>query len=53
LMYVDNLIVFSAANPRTVKIIMEAFGKFSNSTGLVANKTKSQVVLAGCSEEKM
>jgi len=47
LMYADDLIVLSTIDPRTVKIIMEAFGKFSNSTGLAANKAKSQVVLGG------
>ena len=41
LIYVDDLIVFSAADPVIVKIIMEAFGNFSKSTGLYANKDKS------------
>jgi len=47
LMFVDDLVVFGAADPRAVQLIMEAFGKFSRSTGLEANTAKSQVVMGG------
>jgi len=45
LIFTDDLIVFSAADPRTIYYLMEAFDKFSKSTGLEANKDKSQIVL--------
>ena len=41
LMFVDDLIVLSAANPATIKYLMGAFGEFSRSTGLEATKHKS------------
>ena len=53
LMFADDLVVFSAADPRTVQLIEEAFGKFSRSTGLEANKSKSQVVMGGCRADQM
>ena len=48
LIFADDLIVFSGADPKIVKYLLEAFDKFSKSTGLEANKYKSQIVLGGC-----
>ena len=51
LMFVDDLIVFSAIDPRTVKYLVDSFRKFSKGTGLVANKDKSQIVIGGYKKE--
>ena len=45
LIIADDLIVFSAAESKTLSYLMEAFDKFSKCTGLEANKEKSQIVL--------
>ena len=52
LIFADDLIVFSAAETRTLAYLMEAFDKFSNSTGLEANKGKSQIVMRGCNDQQ-
>ena len=52
LMFVDDLIVFSAAEPVTVKHLMKAFEKFSKSTRLEANKHKSQIVMGDARKNK-
>jgi len=44
LLFADDLIMFSVVDPITVQLII---GKFSRSTGLEANKSKSQVVMGG------
>lgn len=44
-MFTDDLIVFSAAKPKTVKYLMDAFDKFSKGTRLVANKATSHIVM--------
>ena len=49
-MFANDLIVFYVAGPRTVKYLVDAFGKFSNITGLAANKLKSQIIMGGCKE---
>ena len=52
LMFANDFIVFSLTEPKTVQHIMEAFRKFSQSTGLEANKAKSQVMVVGCREDQ-
>lgn len=47
LMFADDLIVFSKADPTTIRFLMEAFHHFSACTGLKANEAKSQVVFGG------
>jgi len=51
LIFADDLIVFSAAEPKTLAAIKEAFEMFSISTGLEANIDKSQIVMGGCHEQ--
>ena len=49
-MFADDLIVFSATDAKTVQYLVDAFGKFFKSIGLVANKAKSQIAMGGCKE---
>ena len=41
LMFAEDLIVFSAADPQSVTYLMEAFAKFTRGIGLEANQAKS------------
>ena len=49
LMFANDLILFGKADLPTLRIMKEALGTFSLSTGLVANLHKSQIFLGGCS----
>ena len=51
LMFTDDLMIFCAANVKSVKLLMDAFQSFSTSTGLTANFDKSAMVLRGCKEK--
>ena len=51
LIFANDLIVFSVADARTVSYLKEAFDKFSSSTGLVANRAKSHIVMGGCNDQ--
>jgi len=48
LIFADDLMLFNVADPTSVNLLMEAFVKFTNSTGLEANREKSQWVMGGC-----
>ena len=50
LIFADDLTV-SVVEPKTQAYLKEAFDKFSVSTGLEANKDKSQIVMGGCNEQ--
>ncbi|KAJ8421588.1 hypothetical protein Cgig2_007488 [Carnegiea gigantea] len=52
LIFADDLIVFSAAEENTIQHLLNAFAKFSRSTGLEDNKHKSQVMVGGCTERQ-
>ena len=52
LIFVDDLIVFSAADGKTLSYLKEAINKFSSSIGLMANKAKSQIVMGGCNDQQ-
>jgi len=45
MMFADDLILFCKAEVHNVNDLMEAFKKFSRSSGLEANQTKSSVVV--------
>ena len=51
LMFADDLILFSKADPITLVYLKEALDKFHMTAGLRANAHKSQIVFGGCSEE--
>ena len=50
LMFADDLVLFCKADKSSVEGLIQAFHKFSHSSGLDANKAKSQVMLGGCGE---
>ena len=47
-MFADDLVLFCKADKISVECLMQAFHKFSQSSGLEANKDKSQIMLTGC-----
>lgn len=47
MMFADDLLMFARADKHSVKVIFDAFTKFSDASGLVANWNKSDVYLAG------
>ena len=49
LLFADDLLIFSKADPDTIQSIMQALEEFKNATGLQVNMSKSQIVLGGCS----
>lgn len=49
-MFANDLILFSRADPRSVKIMFDAFVRFSKASGLCANPLKSCVYLAGIND---
>ncbi|KAJ8445791.1 hypothetical protein Cgig2_027872 [Carnegiea gigantea] len=51
LMFADDLILFSKADPTTLKYLKEAPETFHMCAGLKANAHKSHIVFGGCSEE--
>ncbi|XP_062076005.1 uncharacterized protein LOC133780148 [Humulus lupulus] len=50
LCFADDLILFCKGNISSVRGIQEAFKKFCDSTGLSANKSKSQIFFGGVKE---
>lgn len=48
-MFADDLLIFSKADPATLRAIMDALESFKDTAGLSSNLAKSQVVLGGCS----
>ena len=48
LMFADDLVLFSKADPVTLHYIMSALHIFHDCAGLKVNMTKSQMVLGGC-----
>ena len=48
LMFVDGLILFCAADLKSVQWLMSAFQEFCMTTGLEANYNKSEIVIRGC-----
>jgi len=51
LMFADDLILFSKADPTTLNYLKEALEKFHMSAGLRINAHKSQIIFGGCPEE--
>lgn len=51
-MFVDNLLLFAKAHHSSVSIIIAAFSKFSKASGLEASIEKSNVYIAGVSDEE-
>ena len=47
-MFADNLTLFCAAEIKSVQSLMRAFQTFSETTGLIANHSKSKLVIRGC-----
>lgn len=50
LMFADDLLMFARADPYSVKLMHDAFKKFSNASGLTANLDKSSIYFGGISE---
>ncbi|XP_021714658.1 uncharacterized protein LOC110682631 [Chenopodium quinoa] len=51
LMFVDDLLLFSRADECSIKLLFQAFQKFSKASGLVANLSKSEVYFGGITTE--
>ena len=49
LLFADDLLIFSKADPDTIQSIMQALEELKNATGLQVNMSKSQIVVGGCS----
>ena len=49
LMFADDLLIFSKADPPTIRHIMSALSNFHKCAGLKADWAKSQMVVGGCS----
>ena len=47
LMFADDLIIFCKAKPAAFKLLMDAFHKFTLSSGLTAKLEKSNIVFGG------
>lgn len=52
LAFVDDLMIFCKATNTVVERVNEALDHFSSVTGLVANKDKSSIYIAGVKEAK-
>jgi len=52
LMFANDLIVCSATKITLVQRLMTAFHRFSQSSGLIANREKSQRVMGGCNHRQ-
>ena len=51
LMFADDLLLFSKADPPTIRHIMSALASFHKCAGLKANLAKSQMVVGGCNAQ--
>ena len=51
LMFTDDLMLFCAADAKSVHYLMEEFHNFSFTIGLQANDSKSSMVLRGCTQQ--
>jgi len=49
LMFADDLVIISKASPSSIQILMTAFQRFTECSGLQANLSKSQIVFGGAS----
>ncbi|XP_075106880.1 uncharacterized protein LOC142179890 [Nicotiana tabacum] len=51
LSFVDDLLIFSRGDMRSIRLLMDCFNEFSRCSGMIANKDKSFIYIGGVSRE--
>lgn len=50
LIYVDDLLLFSKCDVKSIELLFDTFHEFSACSGLALNREKSQILFGGCPE---